>query len=98
MPASIIAGAQLMALDDDWRQSLGVDNGILVMKVAPGSPAKDAGLRGNDVIISVDDVPVSSVAALRRTIGNSKTNALKLQVVRAGKTQTVTLRWQDRDR
>ena len=28
-----IAGATLMPLDDDWRATLGVDNGVLVTKV-----------------------------------------------------------------
>ena len=33
-----------MALDDDWRATLGVDNGVLVTKVLPGTPSKDSGL------------------------------------------------------
>ncbi len=47
--ASFIAIAErihMMALDDDWKQQMGVDNGVLVMKVASGSPASDAGLKG----------------------------------------------------
>jgi S1-C subfamily serine protease len=93
-----VAGAILMPLDDDWRQSLGVDNGLLVMKVVQASPAKDAGLRGNDVIISADGQTVGSVRALQRIISNARANAVKLQVVRGGKTQTLTLRWQERER
>jgi serine protease Do len=94
---SIIAGASMMALDDDWKQQMGVDNGVLVMKVAPGSPARDAGLRSADVILSADGQAVSSVVSLRRIISNSQTNSVKLQIVRAGKTQLLTLRW-DRER
>jgi C-terminal processing protease CtpA/Prc len=93
-----VAGAILMPLDDDWRQSLGVDNGLLVMKVVQASPAKDAGLRGNDVIISADGQAVGSVRALQRIISSAKANTVKLQVVRGGKTQTLTLRWQERER
>lgn len=94
--SAAIAGATLMPLDDDWRQSLGVDNGLLVMRVLPGTSARDAGLRGNDVIISVDGQVVVSVPALQRIISNAKATAVKLQVVRGGKTQVLTLRWHDR--
>src|SRR3990172_3499151 len=95
---SSIAGATFMALDEDWRESLRVDNGVLVMKVLPGSPAKDAGLRGNDVIVSADDELVTSPRALQRIISNAKGNSVKLQVVRAGKTQTLVLRWKPSER
>jgi C-terminal processing protease CtpA/Prc len=93
-----VAGATLMPLDDDWRQSLGVDNGLLVMKVVSPSPAKDAGMRGNDVIITADGQTVGSVRALQRIISSAKANTIKLQVVRGGKTQALTLRWQERER
>lgn len=94
--STAIAGATLMPLDDDWRQSLGVDNGLLVMRVLPGTSARDAGLRGNDVIISVDGQVVGSVASLQRIISNAKSTSVKLQVVRGGKTQVLILRWHDR--
>lgn len=95
---NVIAGASLMALDEDWRQALSVDNGVLVMKVAQGTPAKDAGLRASDVIVSADGESVASIGALRRVMSNAKSSALKLQVIRAQKTVTVTLRWQERER
>lgn len=91
-----IAGATLTALDDDWRASTGVDNGVLVISVAQGSPAKEAGLRGSDVIISADDQTVGSPRALSRIISNAKASAVKLQIIRAGKPQTLTLRWHER--
>jgi S1-C subfamily serine protease len=92
---SAIAGATLMALDDDWRATLGVDNGVLVMKVLPGTPSKDAGLRASDVIISADGQTVASVRSLSRIVSNAKSNAVKLQIIRAGKPQVIMLRWQE---
>jgi S1-C subfamily serine protease len=92
---SAIAGATLMALDDDWRATLGVDNGVLVMKVLPGTPAKDAGLHNGDVITSADGQNVASVRSLARIVSNASSNSVKLQVIRAGKPQTLVLRWQD---
>ena len=84
-----------MALDDDWRATLGVDNGVLVTKVLPGTPSKDSGLRSGDVITSADGQAVASVRALARIVGNAKSNAVKLQIIRAGKQQVLMLRWQD---
>jgi S1-C subfamily serine protease len=94
--STLIAGAALKALDDDWRASTGVDNGVLVISVAQGSPAKEAGLRGSDVIVSADDQTVGSPRALSRIISNAKANAVKLQIIRAGKPLTLTLRWHER--
>jgi S1-C subfamily serine protease len=93
--SSAIAGATLMPLDDDWRATLGVDNGVLVTKVLPGTPSKDSGLRAGDVIISADGQTVASVRALSRIVGNAKANSVKLQIIRSGKPQAVTLRWQE---
>jgi S1-C subfamily serine protease len=92
---SAIAGATLMPLDDDWRATLGVDNGVLVTKVLPGTPSKDSGLRAGDVIISADGQTVASVRALSRIVGNAKANSVKLQIIRTGKPQVITLRWQE---
>lgn len=93
--SSAIAGATLMALDDDWRATLGVDNGVLVTKVLPGTPSKDSGLHASDVIVSADGQNVASVRSLSRIIGNAKSNAVKLQVIRAGKPLTLVLHWKD---
>jgi serine protease Do len=83
-----------MPLDDDWRATLGVDNGVLVTKVLPGTPSKDSGLHAGDVIISADGQNVSSVRTLSRIVSNSKSRSVKLQVIRAGKPQVIMLRWQ----
>ncbi len=92
---SAIAGATLMALDDGWRATLGVDNGVLVTKVLPGTPSMDSGLSSGDVIISADGQTVASVRSLSRIIANAKSNAVKLQIVRRGKQQVLVLRWQE---
>jgi S1-C subfamily serine protease len=92
---SAIAGATLMPLSDDWRATLGVDNGVLVTKVLPGTPAKDSGLHDGDVIISADGQSVASVRSLSRIVSNSTSNSVKLQIIRAGKPQSLVLRWQD---
>ena len=91
---SVVAGARLTPVDEDWRDLVGVDRGLVVTDVSLGSPAKEAGLRKGDVIVAVDDVPVSSVRVLQRALSISDSRTVKLQVVRKGKPQTVVLRWQ----
>jgi C-terminal processing protease CtpA/Prc len=91
---SLVAGARLTPVDDDWRELVGVDKGLVVTDVSPGSPAREAGLRKGDVIVSVDDTPVSSVRVLQRALSISESRSVRLQVVRKGKAQAITLRWQ----
>lgn len=44
------------------------EDGVLIVRVMPGSPAADAGLRRGDIILSVDGAPVNSAAELMKTI------------------------------
>lgn len=91
--SSIVAGAQLTTLTDDFKELTGVDGGVLVQRVLPETPAAAAGLRGGDVIVEAGDRPVMSARMLQRMIGDSDEQALKLKVVRKGKTRTAWLRW-----
>lgn len=91
--SSIVAGAQLTTLTDDFKEVLGTDAGVLVQRVVPESPAALAGLKGGDVIVEAADRPVTSALLLRRMIGDSEQNTLKLKVVRKGKARTVWLKW-----
>jgi membrane-associated protease RseP (regulator of RpoE activity) len=89
-----VAGAQLTPVDDDWRDLVGVDRGLVVVGVTAGSPAQRSGLKKGDVITSVDDAGLSSVRMLQRAIGIAEGRSVKLQVVRKGKPLAITLSWQ----
>lgn len=91
--SSIVAGAQLTTLTDDFKEVLDTDAGVLVQRVVPESPAAIAGLKGGDVIVEAADRPVTSALLLQRMIGDSEQSALKLKVVRKGKARTVWLKW-----
>ncbi len=91
--SSIVAGAQLTTLTDDFKEVLGTDAGVLVQRVVPKSPAAIAGLKGGDVIVEAADRVVTSARLLQRMIGDSDQSALKLKVVRKGKARTVWLKW-----
>lgn len=63
-----IAGAQFATVDDELAQSLGVEPGVLVLRVPQGTQAADAGLRAGDVVRSVNGTAVRDAATLRRLI------------------------------
>ena len=58
-----------------------VESGILVLTVEPGSPAERAGLRERDLIVGLDDQPVSGVDDLHRLLTED----------RIGKSATLTI-------
>jgi S1-C subfamily serine protease len=48
------------------RQVFGVETGVEVVEVVPGSPADRAGVRTEDLLVEVDGTPVASAADLQR--------------------------------
>jgi len=72
----------------------GVDSGLLVLSVVPGTPAADAGLRDGDVIVAAGGKPIASPMELSRALRTAAPRAsLTLDIVRQRKRQTVELKW-----
>ncbi|WP_411279842.1 PDZ domain-containing protein [Gemmatimonas sp.] len=91
---AVLLGAQLSTVDDDFAEVLGLEPGILVLRVSPGSPFAEAGLRGGEIIRTVNGATVRDVQALRRAIAGVGAREVRLTVLsRASGTRTVTLRW-----
>lgn len=63
--------------------------GAMVTLIAPDSPAGKAGLQAGDVILSVDDAPVSSASEAGRAL--AETGARNLLVLRAGQELKIAL-------
>ena len=96
--AAIVREAELVTerLNADLSEVLGVEaKGVFVTNVIEGSPARDAGLRGGDIILKADSIkvetPIDLVRAIRIADDNDRTVAL--QIVRKHKQQSLTLRW-----
>lgn len=93
-PSIGVAGAQLTHLNDDLRNVLEVrGNGVFVINVAFGTPAREAGLRSGDVIVRADRESVQNPGELIRIMRSASDKALSLSVVRKRKEQTIILRW-----
>jgi S1-C subfamily serine protease len=91
--ANSLAGIQLMALSPESSQRFGVEHGILVNQVLPGTPGRKAGLQGGDILISADSVEIRSIQQLQRVIYNATDRVVTLIVVRDKKRERVLLRW-----
>jgi len=88
----VLAGAQVQRVGD-LRDYFAVRDGLLVLRVLPGTPADRAGLRGGDVIVRAGDRPITTPLSLLRAMSRAEDGTLALQVVRKKKTERVMLKW-----
>ncbi|HUF28488.1 MAG TPA: PDZ domain-containing protein [Gemmatimonadaceae bacterium] len=70
----------------------GVEQGVVVLQVAPNMPGARAGLRELDVIVRAGDIPVRTGAELREVL-MSADGQVMLELVRNGQPARVRLRW-----
>lgn len=90
------AGASFTQLNSDLSDVLGVKpEGVFVTNVVEGSVARNAGLRGGDIILRADNMKVTSPIDLIQAIrsADEKDRSVDLQVMRKHQLQSLTLRW-----
>ena len=83
-------GVEIQPLTPDLAESLGAasEQGALVAKASPQSPAAQAGLKAGDVIVAVNGESVASPRELaRRIAGYSPKTSVSLTLSRNGQTQ-----------
>lgn len=86
-----VAGAELTDITPGLASYFGTDSGVLVVRVAPETPAARAGLRDGDVIVAAEGQAVSDVAELRWALSRPGANELSLEVLRERQRLTLTL-------
>jgi len=69
--------------------SLPENQGLVVSNVVPESPAAKAGIEANDILMLCGEKKLATVQDLSETIEAAKETPLKLDIIRAGKVQTV---------
>jgi serine protease Do len=88
-PERALEGVAVSNLTPQLRQQLGLPaavTGVVVVRVEPGSPAAEAGLRRGDVIQEVNRRPVANVTDFERAVRQSGRGPLLLLVHREGGT------------
>jgi len=99
MPGSVwiindgVGGAKLETINQGLAKTIGVNSGVLVLRVGPGTPAFRSGLRDGDVILRAAGRPVSSVRELRQFVERENDDGVKLVIQRDRKQRELTLRW-----
>ena len=69
------------------------DKGVLIVKVIPNSPAQKAGLQQGDTIVKVEKQTVDSSLQVQEQVEISEIGqALEIEIIRNGKTQTVAVK------
>jgi serine protease DegQ len=88
-------GVTLQDLTPDIAEAMHVDvnEGAIVSKVDPQSPAKRAGIKPGDVIVGVNGTPVHGSSDLRNRVGlMSIGQTVSLTILRGGAQQTIDVR------
>jgi len=88
-----VAGATVVRTNADLRAALQVPRGVLVLDVAPGSPASVAGLRAGDVIVDAGRAPIGDPVALIEAIEGTAGRTLSVTVARGAHTRRLVLHW-----
>jgi membrane-associated protease RseP (regulator of RpoE activity) len=87
-----VAGAELFTVEPELgRHFGGVNTGLLVLRVAPGTAADLSGLRPGDIITSAAGAHIVSAADLRAVLEGPGSDAVELTILRHGNRGTVRL-------
>lgn len=90
----LVAGAEMVPVNPQLGEVLGVREGVLIVNVPAATPAARSGLRAGDVVIRAASRAIRDPAAFHMAmIHAGPAKALRLDVVRKGKAQRVMLRW-----
>ncbi len=72
--------------------SLGVENGVLVVSVEAGSPAQKAGMLEGDVIVRYDDRPIAGIDSLHELLTEEKVGVqAQVTVIRRGERRVLSI-------
>jgi serine protease Do len=93
-------GVSIRELDSKLAQDEGIDEirGVYVADVTENGAAQDAGIRGGDIIINIEGMPVNSTSELLGLIGQHRPgDKVNLSVKRGGKEMNFAVTLKNRD-
>lgn len=91
-----IQGVDLKIYEKYFQVETGEENGAVVIKVEPTSPAGKAGLQANDIILKLGDKEVSGMNDIRKALINYRIgDEVELEILRNGKNEKVKLKFEE---
>ena len=83
-------GVVIQPLTPELAKHFGVKKGVLVAQVVKGGPAEKAGIKSGDIIIAVNDKPVSKISQLQKYVmRNPPGTKIKITVIRNGEKKDI---------
>ncbi|MEL6637311.1 MAG: Do family serine endopeptidase [Bacteroidota bacterium] len=89
-----ILGVGIDEVTDEKAQELGLETveGVLISRITPGSGADDAGLRRDDVIVSVNGAPTRAIPELQEQVALYRPgNRVEVEYIRDGRKQMTSV-------
>jgi serine protease Do len=91
-------GVGIQDLDQELKEYYDVDQGVLVTQVFPGDPADKAGIKPQDVILSVDGKSVDSARELSKAVAELTVGeTVEIKINRKGEVQSIEVEIAKRD-
>lgn len=90
---ALYTGVELDPLGSQLAEFFGItdETGLLVKSVDPRSPGERAGLRAGDIVLKVDDVPMTSRSKWQHVVHADRNRLLLIQIQRNGHPVTLTM-------
>ncbi|MEO1208544.1 MAG: HhoA/HhoB/HtrA family serine endopeptidase [Cyanobacteria bacterium J06638_20] len=96
-------GIQMVDLSPDVKQriteldqintEIAVDRGVLIVQVMPGTPAEAGGLQAGDVIVGINDTPITTSTGVQEQVEQVQVgDPLEIAINREGEELTLTVR------
>lgn len=84
-------GVQIAPVSPEIRKHLPIQHGVLVEQVYPDSPALQAGMKADDILLQVGDAKIETGPDLIKAVDAAKATELSFIVLRGGKEQKLTV-------
>jgi serine protease Do len=93
-PADELLGATLQPIGDTLRAQLDIPagQGLLITDLRAEGASARAGLKQNDILLSLADKPLATVDDLTKQLRTAGESAVPLKILRAGKPMTIQVR------
>jgi S1-C subfamily serine protease len=85
-------GLQPVAVPESLRAAAGCESGMMVVSLADGAPAEQAGVLPGDIVLDVDGTPARRARALAAVLGPERIGQpASLRLLRAGELRTLSV-------